>query len=224
MARLYGDLLQTTGRRFYFDLASSPSVVLPQTGTITLFGRIPDATEPASTVRVPLTGTITLVSAAPSSPGHVVPIKGTIAVQSLQPSLLTEIIVTPALAAPVETAEPSYAPTLITQMTVIPTQGIISVQSRTPNVTEGGNIVFLQPSRGVITLSGLVPIFGFHPSAGVITLIGYAPTLALNSSRTIEPQAGVVSVNGDTPSLSIPFAWVDDEPASSSIWTDDPRV
>jgi hypothetical protein len=221
MARLYSNLKATSTARYYFALDAAPGIVTPGVGTITLSGPSATMTEPASTTRTPATGVITLLGYSTSGPGLVTPAPVVIAVTPRQPSLQTELTIYPTLAQPVETAEPSYAPSLITEMTVSPTTGTISVQPRAANVTEGGNIAFLQPGRTVITLSGPVPIFGFHPSAGTITLIGYAPTLTTGNNLVIEPGTGTITLYGQEPSLSVPFYWVDDDPAPTATWIDD---
>lgn len=221
MARLYGDLLYNTGQRFYYALNSVPGLVTPGVGTITLFGRTATLTEPATLSIIPVTGTVTLVPLAPASPGQLVPTPVVISVQARQPSLAANITVYPTLTSPVEAAEPSYAPTLLTEMTVAPGSGQISVQARQPSANEGGDIAFISPASGVITLSGGSPIFVYQPEVGTIICIGHAPTLDANAVGTVTPDAGVIILAGGETTVAVPFGWIDDDPAPTTTWTND---
>lgn len=221
MARLYDDLLKATGQRYYYALDAVPGIVTPQVGTITLFGRTATMTEPATLSIIPVTGLISLVPLAATSPGQLVPAPVSILVQARAVTLETNITLYPTLPSPIEAAEPSYAPSLITEMTVSPGVGQISVQARQPGVSEGGNIAFVSPAQGIITISGLVPVFVYQPEVGTITCIGHAPTLTANSIGTVEPDVGVIFLSGEAPEVSVPFGWVDDEPAQTTTWIDD---
>jgi hypothetical protein len=54
---------------------------------------------------------------------------------------------------------------------------------------------------------------------GLLTVVGHAPTLA--KELTITPDAGQVVMQGQEPRLTLPFIWVDDDPAPASTWITD---
>jgi hypothetical protein len=221
MARLYSDLLQSTGRRFYYAL-TTPGVVTPGVATLTLIGNQPGAAEPAEVFRTPATATLTLAGLSLSSPSLLSPATAAIAAQGRQASFFTELVLRVSLPSPVETPEISYAPTLLTELIVSPNKATLTLTYPELNVSQGGNIVILSPARATLTMSTLVPIIGIQPGLATLTIVGLQPSLALNLIGTITPDPAALTCAGSEPVLAIPFIWIDDDPAPAMTWIDDP--
>jgi hypothetical protein len=221
--RLYSDL-QQSGRRLYFALDSAPSVVSPGVATLTINGRIAAISDQSVAFRTPATAALTLTGLSLSSPSLLSPATAGLALAGRQASLLTSITIYVSAPTPVEAAEPSYAPTLITEMLVSPGKATLTIQALELNVSQGGNIGFLSPGRALLTLNGLAANFLFTPDQAALQIIGYAPTLTLNSNLEITPDPAVLTMAGAAPVLGIPFVWIDDDPVTPSTWIDDPRV
>lgn len=66
--RLYGGLLQSAGRRYYFALDSAPGIVTPGPAVLTLNGKVPVAVEPLTVFRTPAPATLTLNGLMPGAP------------------------------------------------------------------------------------------------------------------------------------------------------------
>lgn len=224
MARLYSDLLRSSGTRYYFALDSSPGIVAPGVATLTLNGLAVQVSDQSVAFRNPATATLTLTGLALSSPSLVTPATAALAKQGRQPGLETIIIIQVPAPSPVEVDEPTYEPTLLKEMLVSPNKATLTIQALELNVSQGGNIGFVAPAKATLTLSGLGINFLFTPDQAALQIIGYAPSITLNSVATAFPDAAILTMAGAEPSVSIPFMWVDDDPAPTSVWTDDPRV
>lgn len=224
MSRLYSNLKSAGGARFYFALDSSPGIISPGVATLTLFGRQLTVTEPASTVREPATAFLTLSGLSLSSPSLLTPAPVVLSLLGRQPTFETILVLQVPAPAPVEAAEQSYAPTLITQMTVTPDAAQILLIGRDLNASEGGNIGFVSPARALLSLEQLAPMLGIQVEVATLTIIGYAPTLDLNAVGLVEPETALLSINSLNHDLSVPFAWIDDDSVEEPVWLDDPRA
>lgn len=221
MSRLYGDQLQSAGRRFYFALDGAPGIITPAPAVLTLNGRQPIAVEPLTVFRTPAPATLTLGGLFLGAVTVLTPAPAALSESGKIPSLVTQRTITPALPAPLETPPPAFVPTLITIWTTQPGVAQLSLQTLEINVTQGGNIGFVSPGAAQISL-GTLPyslLLGGVASLGQITVIGRAPTLL--SELTIQPQVGQVSLGQLEPDLSLPFTWIDDDPAPAHTWITD---
>lgn len=224
MARLYSNLLKTAGQRYYFALDSVPGIVNPGVATLTLDGRSVAISDQSIAFRTPATAALTLAGLSLSSPSLLSPATAALAAQGRIAALSTELTIQVPAPRPIETAEPTYEPTLLTQMVVSPNKATLTIQALELNVSQGGNIGFVSPAIATLTLNGLELNLGFLPDQGTLTIIGYAPTLNLNTLGEITPDPAVLTMAGSEPTIDIPFVWVDDDPQPASTWIDDPRA
>jgi hypothetical protein len=223
MARLYGNLLKQAGQRYYYALDSVPGIVTPGVATLTLFGRSLAISDQSVVFRTPATATLTLSGLALSSPSLLSPATAALALAGRQASLVTSITIQVPAPSPIEAAEQTYEPTLITIMTVLPGKATLTMNALELNVSQGGNIGFVSPDRATLTLSQFAPNIAIQPDAGGLSVIGYAPTLTLNTLTVLTPDPAALAMVGADPDISIPFIWVDDSPSPPMTWIDDPR-
>lgn len=220
MSRLYGDLLQGAGRRFYSDLIGAPGVVTPAPANLTLQGGIPAAAQPQTVFRTPAPATLTLFGRALNAPVVLTPAPASLLAQGQIPTEWRSLTITPQLASPKETEANDNRPTLITVWHCQPAPAQINLQALPFALSEGGNIGFVSPAPAQISLGtlGYTLVYG-EIGAGLVTLIGREPTL--RTELTVTPDAGLVVVDAQALRLSLPFRWVDDPPPPPLSWITD---
>lgn len=221
MSRLYGDLFQSAGKRFYFALDSVPGIVSPGVATLVLGGQVPIAVEPQTIFRTPAPAVLTLGGLMPGAPVVLSPAAATLSTVGQIPSRQLIRMITNALAPAVQNPPTPFAPTLITIWTTQPGVAQLSLQTLEINVTQGGNIGFVDPGPAHLTL-GTLPfslLLGGIVGAGQLNVVGLAPTLKYE--LTIRPDVGLVSLVPRAPELALPFTWVDDDPAPARTWLTD---
>jgi hypothetical protein len=222
MTRLYSNQLQSAGRRYYFALDSAPGIVTPGVATLTLVGQQPIAVEPSTVFRTPATAILTLSGLQLASPSDLHPAQSALSVVGQIPTLVTSLTITPAVPAPDYVDLPDNPPTLITIMTVSPAPAALTLLTLEQNVTQGGNIGFVSPAPASLSLGTLqytLLLLSTPVGVGQLSVVGLVPTLL--HELTIEPEVGQVSIGGHAPELSLPFRWIDDEPAPTSPWITD---
>lgn len=220
MSRLYGNQLQSTGRRYYFALDSAPGIVTPAVGQLTLAGKIPAAAQQITVFRSPATLVLSVQGRAIGAPVVLTPAPAALSSVGQIPGEVRQRTITPALPPAVENAPANFAPTLITIWTTQPTTAQLQLQTLQQAVGQGGNIGFLLPGVALLNLSALqfTLLFG-EAGVGALNVVGYAPSLLTTTVITPDP---AVLVPGQTePTLSLPFRWVDDQPAAPVTWITD---
>jgi hypothetical protein len=220
MSRLYGDLLQSSGRRFYFSLEGAPGVVTPAPAVLTLLGRAPAAAEPSTVFRTPAPAVLTLSGLSLGSPSVVSPAPAALSMVGAIPNEVRSLTITPALPAPVENPPEAFAPTLITIWTTQPGVAQLTLQTLEQHVTQGGNIGFVSPGAAQLTLQtlGYTILFG-EAGVGALTVVGHVPTIIFGGSVT--PDVCILSLPELVPEVAIPFQWIDDDPAPETTWISD---
>jgi hypothetical protein len=221
MARLYSDLLDSGGRRYYFNLLSAPGGTAPASqALLTILGRAPTVQELSTVFRTPTQAIVTLQGTATVSDTQLRPAQATVSIANGVVGLQKQQVITNAIPSPVEAAEQSTIPTILFISTISPTTGLVTMQSLTLNVTQGGNIGFINPGKASLAFSGLpANILQSPPDGSVLTLNGLTPTLV--RIATISNEVGVISITITFPTLGLPFGWVDDEHISTPTWIDE---
>lgn len=222
MARLYGNLLKSAGQRYYYGLDSVPGIVSPSVATLTLQGRDPSAAQNIEVFRTPATAILTLVGQSLASPTILVPAQAVLSTVGQIPAEVRELTISPALPAPVYDPPADLAPTLITIWTTQPTTGLVRLLTLEQNVTQGGNIGFVSPATGQVSLGTLqYTLLLLAGGAGVGSLVvnGLAPTLS--HELTVTPDVGLIVTSGGEAVLTLPFIWVDDERQPPTTWITD---
>lgn len=223
MARLFSDLLDGSGRRFYFGLNSAPGGITNSApAMLTINGTVASIQEQATVFRTPATAVLNLIGLSSAAEPHLQPAPAALAMFATAPSLLTLRVITNAL--PPDYTDPQdNLPTIIYIATISPAPAALQMQSLEHHVTQGGNIGFVSPSRGLLTLQGFGANFPRQTAdAAQLALAGLAPTLRTEIRVTPDPAQLVASELNAT--LALPFVWVDEDPVAPSIWIDDPRA
>jgi hypothetical protein len=220
--RLYGDQLQSSGRRFYFGLDSAPGIITPAPASLSLQGRVPAAAQPATVFRTPAPASLTLSGKAPGAPVVLSPGVASITALGLIASEVRSLTITPTLAPPLENPPPSFAPTIIFIQTKTPAPALLTLTTLEINVTQGGNIGFVSPAPAQLdfrTLPYSLLLLAGGVSPGLLAITGLAPNL--RHELTIAPDVARLTTRELTPELSLPFRWVDDDPAPARMWITD---
>jgi hypothetical protein len=223
MPRVYFNLEGGAGQRYYYGLDVVPGGIMnSEPAVITLRSSANAIQELTEVFRTPATLTITLSAPLATIQPRLIPATATITASGLTATIGFQAIITPALVLDYETPA-DLLPTLLTQMTVQPAQATITLVSPAVNLTQGGDIRTITPPVGLITLGALAPNFPFFAVAPVsINVIGLVPTLHMTA--VIQPQAATITVLGLDPTLQTPFRWIDEDPATTPVWLDDPRA
>lgn len=218
--QLWSDLLSGSGGQFWSDLDSAPGIITPAPATLTLFGRDPAAAQQVTVFRTPATAVLTLAGLSLSAPIVLTPAPAALAYVGQIPARQLIRTITNALPAAVENPPAEFVPTLITIWTTQPGVASVTLQVLPFNLTQGGNIGFVSPAAAQISL-GTLPYTLLYGEIGVglLTVVGLAPTL--QHELTITPDVGMVSFAETPPLLTLPFIWVDDDPAPTSAWITD---
>lgn len=217
MARLYSDLSDGSGQRYYYGLNSAPGGISPAVGALQIQGLAPTIFQEVVAFRTPAVATLTINGQQVGSGPILLPAQATLSLQGLAPTLQTTIIVTNAMT-PDYTNLQELVPTILFIQTVTPAPAVLTLQSLALNVTPGGNIGFITPGVGSLSLQGLAPtIINNQPNVGLLSLVGQIPVL--QTTRIVEPAIGSLTVNGQTPRLDLPFQWIDADPPPTTTWT-----
>jgi hypothetical protein len=221
MPRLYSDLADGSGRRYYFGLESAPGGLVTGNGLIVITGLAPNIFEQVQVFRTPATAALTFSGALPKAQPYLIPATAALAYGGLVPGLEKFVTITNAIE-PVYGSFQDTLPSVQTIMLLTPAQAQLAFLSLQPNVTQGGNIGFIFPGAGLVTIQGLGPNFPKDAGLGLLSLIGLAPTLGVE--LTITPDTGALTFNTLDVALGVPFTWVDDDRAATPVWIDMPAA
>lgn len=218
MAQLFSDLIDGSGRRYFFSLKTAPGGVSPNNpAAISVNGFAPTIFVQTQVFRTPAPAVITLqyppqqVRVPMQPPTAVITPTATVA------NLLKQLTISPAVNADYNDP-PSNAPTILFIQTIVPAPALINITALELNLSQGGDIGFISPLAGRIDLLGRVPTTIFFEAApGIVLVTGHEPTLV--TSLTIEPEAGQINVLTLTPKFDIGFVWIDVEPPPPLLWT-----
>lgn len=217
MARLYSSLLDGSGRRYYFGLDSAPGGITPAVVTLRVTGLVPTIFTQVEVFRTPAPAVITVNGRQVQTDVPLVPSVAALAVQGRAPTLLTQLMVTNALP-PDYTDLPSNPPAILFINTVTPAPAVITLSGLLPNASPGGDIGFVTPGVGLITLQSLqYTLIFLEGGAGMVNVLGRAPTVV--STLLVSPEVGTITVNGRQVSSERPFQWIDVSPPPALTWT-----
>jgi hypothetical protein len=222
MPRAYFNLERAAGQRYYYGLDVAPGgITNSEPARITLTSGANNIQELIEVFRTPATVTITLSAPLATIQPRLTPATATITLSGPIAVIGVHAVITPAIVMDYSTP-PDLLPTLITQMTLQPAPATVTLVAPLPNLTEGGDIRTITPPVGLITLSALAPNFPSPSDVGTITVIGLVPTL--HTTLILEPEVGSLVVSGLLATFNTPFRWVDETPAVTPVWLDDPRA
>jgi hypothetical protein len=219
MARLYSDLLSGSARRYYFGLNSAPGGVSPAPAVLTLSGRGVEIFQNVTVFRNPATAVLTLNGTQVSTDVILRPAQAALSALGQIPGELRQLVITPAIPTPDYADLQSTAPTILFINTISPTTGLIRLQSLELNATPGGNIAYITPITGLLTLqsTGNVTLIFIDIGVGLATLIGHAPTLL--TQLVVQPEVASITVNGQQVGVQAPFTWIDVDAPPPLTWT-----
>lgn len=220
--RLYSDLADGSGRRYYFGLATAPGgITNAEPARLSLFGNLATIQEQSTVFRTPATAALTLFGYVPQAEPRLQPATAALGYLGQIAGLLTIRVITNALPPDYSTL-PDNAPTILFIQTITPSPAALTIQSLVHNITQGGNILVISVGKATLTMNGLVANFPRFADVGTLTINGLAATLS--TEIRVFPTAGIVTMQGHEPLLSLPFRWTDDDPATAPNWVDDPRA
>lgn len=218
MADLFDDLQDSSSRDYFYALDSAPGGISPPTLRLTVSGLAPTIFEQSTVFRSPAPATLALNGRAPVSDVILTPAPAALSLVGQVPGEYREKIITPAIPDPDYGEVRSIPPTILFISTITPTTGLVQLSSLALNVTPGGNIGFVSPGVGALTLQGLEPtLIHVQPEVGSLSISGLAPTLA--TERVISPETGSLSLSQLGMSVERPFGWIDVDPPPATSWT-----
>lgn len=222
MARLYSDLIDSGGRRYYFGLNSAAGGISnANTAGLQVIGYAAEIFQQIQVFRTPATATLTVNGQPVQAYTNPRPALAALTLAGQIPGEQKQVVITNALP-PDYTALPDNVPTILQQHLLAPNRAQLSLQTLEVNLTQGGNIVTIMPGVGVLTAIGYGANFPRLADIGLVQMVGQIPTLHL--TIVVEPETAQLSLNGAEAVLGLPFVWVDDAPAAPTAWIDDPRA
>lgn len=216
--RLFSDLLSGSNRRYYFDLDSTPGIVAPGVGALTLSGLDPQY--PGVAFRTPTQATLTLNGGAVNQGHPLSPAQAALAFSNSAVGLQTVRLIVPTLASPVENPDNDFVPTLIQIFHREPITAVITLQGNAHSLTEGGDIGFRTPGVAALSLLGYQYLRNIPPVDGqaqAMILEGLQP--ALTTELLLEPGVASLSFTPPSPGVEKGFLWIDDDPSPPLTWT-----
>lgn len=223
MSDLFDDLIDGSGRDYFFALDSAAGGLTPGVGSIQVTGLPVTIFQQIGVFRTPATAVLTISG---QSLSQAVPLSPAPAVLSLVGQIsgqLREKIITLPMPDPVYDIPAALVPTILFINTITPTTGSLTLNSLTLNVSQGGDIGFVSPGVGALSFAyGEVTLI-FHPvELGSLALVGHAPSLLTElviGGDEEEMSVGSLTIQGLAPTLSLPFQWIDVEPPPALSWT-----
>lgn len=227
--RLYSDLIDGSGRRYYFALESAPGGIAPAPAGIVVSGLQPTIFLQSTVFRTPAPAVITISNLPFLSGPQLQPATAVISLGQLVPGLLKQQVITPAIPTPDYSTLPDNAPTILFIQTVSPAPAAIALSSLPFALGQGGNIGFVFPDVATITI--VAPPLGVtygEVGIGQLVVQGLAPTLKTElivapgstvGADAEDPQPPGIIVIGYPPTLSLPFRWTDVTAPPGVVWT-----
>ena len=216
--RLFSDLLSGSGRRYYFDLDSSPGVLTPGPATLTFNGYDPQY--PGIAFRTPATLVMTLNGLSIAPEVRLTPAPAALSFANSAVTIRLERTITPSLAPPIENPPAPFAPTIIYVNTITPAPAALRLNGFNHSLSEGGNIGFRSPPTAALSLIGYQYLRSIPPvdgQAAPMTLEGLQPTLV--ATLVLEPVTATIPMEARTPVADKGFIWIDDSPSPPLTWT-----
>jgi len=218
MARLYSDLIDGSGRRYYFGLNSAPGGITPATSGLVIAGLTPVIFQVTQVFRTPSPANLIIAGLQARPEAALVPNVAALTFPGLVPSKVTIRTITNSLPTPDYTVDAGLAPTILFIATVQPAAAQLTLNSPPINLTQGGNIGYVNPLPGSVTINGLISNFVFNPiGSGLLLIQGRAPTIY--PSRTVTPDVGALYTSNLIPFVSREFIWIDIDPPPPLTWT-----
>lgn len=224
MARLYSDLADGSGRRYYFSLASAPGGLQVGKATLTIGGFAPTIFEQVSVVRAPAPALLLIQGRTIQSDVLLSPAPAALSLVGQVAGEYRSLVVTNS-ADPVYTDLPEAPPSVLFINTVTPAQAVLTFNGPPINVTQGGNIGFVSVGVGLLSIQGNTPTLIFlEAGVGALSIQGLAPTLQLQLVIRAEDDSTALRMiplraNGLAPTISRPFQWIDADPPPATSWT-----
>ena len=219
MPRLYSDLLSGDGGRYYFGLNAAVGGITNATpAALTLNGNIAFIQELSEAFRTPATALLTMSGPLATADPRLNPGVATLTLAAGVPGIQASTVITNALP-PDYTDLAENPPTIVYIQTLTPVVAILTINYPPPNLTQGGNIVSITAGVATLTINGhiaTIPFFAGSPAA--LSMSAPLPTIA--TTLLLEPESGSIDLLVRTPSISLPFTWIDDDPVSPSTWMD----
>lgn len=219
MTQLYSDLVDGSGRRYYFSLTRATGGLSPAApAALTAVGLAPTIFQNVVAFRTPDPATVSVIGYAPPSLTPVMPGVATITIGGLAPSNQTIRIVSPALPAPDYSTPNELIPTIAFIQTVTPDTAQLSIQALTLNAFPGGDIVYVTPGVGSISIQSLsLAIINNQPGVASIAVSGLTPTL--QKEMVVQPDTANIIINGQSVSAERGFVWIDADAPPPLTWT-----
>lgn len=223
MSDLFTDLVDGSGLDYFYSLESAPGGLTPGKAALTVQGLAPTIFDQVTVFRSPAPAALTISGLAFAPEFAVSPGMGSLTMAGQIAGEYRELIITPTLPEPTYDIPEALAPTILFINTITPTTGLVQLNSLTLNVTAGGDIGFISPGVGALSLAyGPITLISNFVDVGAISLAGLAPTLLTEKTlgtdeETFEP--GALTVVGLTPTLQVPFGWIDVDPQPVTTWT-----
>lgn len=217
MARVFSDLRDGSGRRYFYSLASAPGGTQVGIATLTIQGLAPTVFEQTTVFRTPALATLTINGHALISDVLIRPAPAALSTVGQIPDEHRTQVVTNS--SPLDYTDlPDNAPTVLFINTLIPAPGLLTLTSPPPNVTQGGNIGFVSAGVGLLTLQSSAPtLIISQMGVGSLTVEGLAPTVF--KELNVELGVGSLQINGHQISRNLPFQWIDVDRPPAVTWT-----
>lgn len=221
--RLFSDLRDSAGRRYFYDLDSAPGVCLPGAATLSLSGH--EVQYPGTVFRTPTPALLTLSGPAVGPSGTILsPATAALALSNSVIGLVTSLTIALTLPPPIENPPADFAPTILFINTITPAPAALSLVGYVNSLSEGGDIGFLSPPTAALSLFGYQytriipppPGEGLDGVQGTLFIAGTQPTVV--TELVVSPTAGSLVVSPVTAHVDPGFVWVDDAPAPQIQW------
>lgn len=218
MAQLFSDLIDGSGRRYFFNLKSAPGGIAVQPGQLQVQGRAPTILNVIQLFRTPATAVLTVAGLPFTANPRPSPAAAQLGLQGQIPFLLRQRIVTNAIPTPDYNPPNDLAPQIVFVQTITPGIGQLNIQGLLPNASPGGDIGYVSPAVGLLQIQGLTPSLIFlEVGTGLLVLEGLEPELL--RQLVITPDAGSLTVGGFQVALERPFEWIDEDAPPPMVWT-----
>jgi hypothetical protein len=207
MTQLYSDLIDGSGRRYYYSLNRAPGGASPASqALLTVVGQMPTIFQQVSVFRNPAQATLTLFGYQPPALTSVLPGVGAVSLVGLIPTEQKIRIITNALPTPDYSTPNELTPTIVYIQTVTPAPAALQIQALTLNAFPGGDIVYVNPGVGLISTVGLqATLVNNAPSTGLISISGQIP--GLKTEVVLSPDVASVTINGLDVTADRGFVW-----------------
>jgi hypothetical protein len=219
MTQLYSDLVDGSGRRYYFSLSRATGGLAPAApAAVTVMGLQPTVSQIVIAFRTPTQATVTIAGYQPPSLTPVQPGVASISFLGLIPTEQKIRIVTPAMPAPDYSTPNELIPTIAFIQTVSPATAAISIQSLALNAFPGGDIVYITPGVAALTLTGLqAAVVNNQPNVASISISGLIP--GLKTETVVQPDVASITIDGLALSADRGFVWTTVVTPAPIIWT-----